>query len=297
MSAGLHYFVADEAEAHRLASALGISSHRVAVHQFPDGESLVRVAACASSSALLFCSLDHPDSKLVQVLLAASALRDGGADRVVLIAPYLCYMRQDQAFALGEAVSQRVIGAIISAHFDGLVTVDAHLHRTPTLDAVVPGIIAVNVSAAASLAQAIAGDVTPDTILAGPDEESSPWVEAVAAQLGLKVIIGKKVRCDDRAVKIEFSGINIAAGRPVVLVDDLISSGGTLIDCARQFFAAGAIRVAAIATHCLASRSDLDAIAAAGIMPLRATDTVPGPVATISIAPALAQAICASSLV
>jgi ribose-phosphate pyrophosphokinase len=296
MSAGLHYFAANEAEAERLASALGISSHPVAVHQFPDGESLVRVTSGASL-ALLFCSLDQPDSKLVQVLLAASALREGGADRVVLVAPYLCYMRQDQAFAPGEAVSQRVIGNLISAHFDGLVTVDAHLHRTSTLNAVVPGIIAVNVSAAASLAQAIAGEVTPDTILAGPDEESRPWVEAVAAQLGLEVNIGKKVRRGDRAVEIEFSGITIAARRPVVLVDDLVSSGGTLIDCARQFFAAGATRVAAMATHCLASRSDLGAIAAAGIVSLRATDTVPGPVATISIAPAVAQAIRASSLV
>jgi ribose-phosphate pyrophosphokinase len=275
---------------------LRISSHPVDVHQFPDGESLVRVTSGASS-ALLFCSLDHPDTKLIQVLLAASALRDGGADRVILIAPYLCYMRQDRAFEPGEAVSQRLIGDLVSAHFDGLVTVDAHLHRTPTLGAVVPGIVAVNVSAAATLAQALAGEVTPDTILAGPDEESRPWVEAVAGNLGLDVLIGRKMRRGDRAVEIGFSGISIAAVRPVVLVDDLVSSGGTLIACARQFFAVGATRVAAAVTHCVARGSDLDAIAAAGIKPMRATDTVPGPVATIPIAPALAQAIRASILV
>ena len=295
MNASLHYFEGSAAEARRLALELGTSSHPVAVHQFPDGESLVRVTNVASS-AFLFCSLDQPDSKLVQLLLAASALRDRGADRVILIAPYLCYMRQDQAFAPGEAVSQHVIGELVCAHFDGLVTVDAHLHRTPTLDAVFPGIIAVNVSAAASLAEAISGEVTPDTILAGPDEESRPWVEAVAARLGLEMMIGKKVRRGDRAVEVELHGITNAARRPVMLVDDLVSSGSTLIDCARQFFAAGATHVAAVATHCLARRSDLEAIAAAGIVPLRATDTVPGPVATISIAPALAEAIRANCL-
>lgn len=293
MSATLHYFLANEPEAQRLASALGVSSQPVAVREFPDGESLVRVGQ-GTSTALLFCSLDHPDSKLVRLLLAASALRDGGADRVILIAPYLCYMRQDRAFSPGEAVSQRVIGGLISSHFDGLVTVDPHLHRTPTLDAAVPGIMAVNVSAAGTLARAIAACVTPDTILAGPDEESRPWVEAVAARLGLDVMVGKKVRRGDRTVEIELPDVANAEGRPVMLVDDLISSGGTLITCARQFLTAGATQVAAAATHCIASSKDLGAIAANGITPVLATDTVPGPTASIPVAPAIARAIRAS---
>lgn len=76
-----------------------------------------------------------------------------------------------------------------------------------------------------------------------------------------------------------------------MLVDDLISSGGTLIACARQLRAAGATSVGAVATHCLAREDDLAALAASGIAPVLATDTVPGPVASIPIAPALAEAI------
>jgi ribose-phosphate pyrophosphokinase len=295
VTTSLHYFVANEGEARRLASALAIACEPIDVHHFPDGESLVRVSN-ASPVALLYCSLDHPDAKLVQVLLAASALRDGGAKRLVLIAPYLGYMRQDRSFTPGEAVSQNVIGRLIASAFDALITVDPHLHRTPSLDAVVPGIVAINVSAAGIIANAIAAIAGPDTILVGPDAESRPWVEAVAAPLGLEVMIGAKVRRGDRKVEIELHDKQRASGRPVVLVDDLISSGGTLIACAGQLLDAGAKHVAAVATHCLANPDDLASLAAGGISPVLATDTVPATVASIPIAPALADAIRAHGL-
>lgn len=293
MTATLHYFAANETEARRLALALNITCEPVDVRHFPDGESLVR-ASHTSPAALLYCSLDHPDSKLVQVLLAASALRDLGAKRVVLIAPYLGYMRQDQAFVPGEAVSQRVIGGIIASAFDALITVDPHLHRTPSLDAVVPGIVAINVSAAGTIAQAIAAIVAPGTILVGPDAESRPWVEAVAAPLGLELMIGAKVRHGDRKVEIALPDMRRAAGRPIMLVDDLISSGGTLIACAGQLLEAGATQVGAVVTHCLASQGDLESLAAGGISPVLATDTLPGVVSSIPMAMALAEAIHAN---
>lgn len=290
MTASLHYFPGNEAEALRLGAALGIAGQSVSVRHFPDGESLVRVGA-TDPIALVYCSLDHPDGKLVQLLLVASALRDGGARRIVLVAPYLGYMRQDQAFAPGEAVSQRVIGGLIADWFDGLITVDPHLHRTPSLDAVMPGIMTVNLSAAPTIAQAIAPMVTPETILVGPDEESRPWVEAVAAPLGLDVMVGTKTRLGDRKVEIVIADAGRTAGRPVMLVDDLISSGGTLIACATQLREAGATHVGAVATHCLASAADLDALRTSGIDPVLATDTVPGPVADIAMAPAMAAAV------
>lgn len=290
MRAALHYWAENEAAAMRLATHLGIDAWPVAVRHFPDGESLVRVAQGAAT-ALLFCSLDHPDAKLVQLLLAASALRDGGADRVILIAPYLGYMRQDIAFMPGEAVSQRVIGKLVASSFDGLVTVDPHLHRTGSLEAVFPGIVTINVSAAGAIARAASDFVTPGAILVGPDEESRAWVEAVGSQLGLEVMIGRKVRHGDRKVEIDFSDIGRVQGRPALLVDDLISSGGTLMACARQLRESGATQVGAVATHSLASDSDLAALSASGIKPVLATDTVPGAIARIPMAADLAVAI------
>jgi len=269
---------------------LGSVCRPVGVRQFPDGESLVRVDS-GEATALLFCSLDNPDAKLVQVLLAASALRDSGARRIVLIAPYLGYMRQDAAFASCEAVSQRLIGCLIASAFDALVTVDPHLHRTPRLDDVVPGITAIHVPAAPAISAAITASISPDAILVGPDGESKPWVEAVAAPLRLETMVGEKVRRGDHEVAINFSDRARVLGRPVMLIDDVISAGSTLIACARQLFGSGATSVGAIATHCLAHEATLDLLAADGIVPIIATDTVPGPAGRIPMAAELAKAI------
>src|SRR5690606_13581796 len=175
---------ADSAEpAARLAGALGVPCHEVSVHRFPDGESLVRVPE-APETALLYRSLDRPNAKIVELLLAASALRDGGTLRLVLVAPYLAYMRQGSAFRPGEAVSQRVIGGLLAQHCDALITLDPHLHRVASLAEVMPGIEAVSVSAAPVLAAALDGMADP--LLVGPDEESRQWVEAIARPRGLE---------------------------------------------------------------------------------------------------------------
>lgn len=290
MSAVLHYFPDGEGPAQALAQALDIPARAIALRHFPEGDSLVRVAE-AGARALVFRTLNDPNSKLVELFLAASALRDGGAGHVTLVAPYLGYMRQDKAFAPGEAVSQKVIGSLLAHAFDALVTVDPHLHRTPSLDLVMPGRQTVNVSASAVLAAALETLVSRDTVLVGPDAESRPWVAAIAAPLGLEMLVGEKVRRGDRAVVLRVPDAARAAGRPVLLVDDMISSGGTLIACAEALRAAGARSVAAAVTHCLSSADDLARLAAAGIAPLLATDSVAGPAARISLAPALAAAI------
>jgi len=212
-----------------------------------------------------------------------------GARRVVLIAPYLAYMRQDIAFHPGEAVSQQVIGKLIASHFDGLLTVDPHLHRIARLEEAVPGIPALALSAAPALSVAIDEGTSP--VLIGPDAESRQWVEAIAAPRALPVLVGEKHRKGDRDVSLTIPGVECVSGRPAMLVDDVISSGQTLIEAARILLAAGATSVEAMTTHCIASTDDLDRMHKAGIGRIRSTDSVCGPTATISIAPLLAQAI------
>ncbi|MCL6250284.1 ribose-phosphate diphosphokinase [Altererythrobacter sp. KTW20L] len=290
MAAIVHYFDECATPALRLAEALGATAGAIEVHRFPDGESRVRVAPSASA-AILYRSLDNPNARLVEVLLAASALRDNGAGQVILVAPYLGYMRQDIAFRPGEAVSQRVIGALLADHFDGVLTVDPHLHRIASLGEVMPGIPAVAISACPLLAQSLTGVANP--VLVGPDSESRQWVSALADAAGLQFLIGEKQRHGDRAVSIRFDGIEQFAGRNFVLVDDLISSGETLAQAARHLHGAGAATVDAMATHCLAGPDDLARLRAAGIASVRATDTVAGPCADIAIAGLLAETITA----
>lgn len=290
MTTAIFAFAEGARQAAGLARCCGIPLHPVDVHRFPDSESLVRVNGVADT-ALLFRSLDNPNAKLIELLLAASALRDRGARRVVLVAPYLAYMRQDMAFHDGEAVSQQVVGRLLATWFDGVVTVDPHLHRIGSLGEVMGGIPALAVSAAPALVQAIAMDLDPQTMLVGPDSESRPWVESIARPLGLEVLVGEKVRKGDRDVTLAIPAVDIARGRPAMLVDDMVSSGTTLIACARLLREAGATRVEALTTHSLASAEDIERLSIEGIVRLRATDSISGRIATIPLAEVLANAI------
>ncbi|MGQ7830829.1 ribose-phosphate diphosphokinase [Altererythrobacter sp. Z27] len=288
MRVAVFAFAEEHAPATSLAEALGCEMSPIGLHHFPDGESLVQVTP-SPPVALLYRSLDDPNAKLVEILLAASALRDNGAARVMLVAPYLAYMRQDMAFAPGQAVSQRVIGAMLAQHFDGVLTVDPHLHRIASLDAVMPQTRAVSLSAAPVLSQAI--DRSDNPVLVGPDAESRQWVEAIAQPLGLDVLLGEKQRHGDRDVSIDFKGLGAVAGRRAILVDDVISSGRTLQCAAKLLREAGASGVEAIATHCLSNDAEWAELAASGIDRIRSTDSVPGPTATIPLAGLLAGAI------
>ena len=139
---------------------LACSLQEIALHRFPDGEMRVTVGRAAPTT-IIYASLDQPNDKLIAIVFAAEALRRAGAKRLVLLAPYLCYMRQDTAFHEGEAISQRAVGRLIAATVDRVITVDAHLHRTTDIRAVFPGIEAENLSAMPAIAKHCAGRDRP----------------------------------------------------------------------------------------------------------------------------------------
>jgi ribose-phosphate pyrophosphokinase len=288
MACAVHGFREAEPAARRLADQLGIAYQGIRLSTFPDGESLVQVQP-GRACALLYRSLNDPNAKLVEILLAASALRDGGADNVILVAPYLPYMRQDMAFMPGQAVSQKVIGELLAQAFDAVLTVDPHLHRTSSLSQVMAGTEAITITAAGLLSHSIARGNRP--LVVGPDAESRQWVEAVARPLGADILIGEKCRLGDRQVSLAFPGLATVKGRHAVLVDDIISSGVTMAAAARELLSADAASVEVLATHCLASATDLAAMRDAGITSIRSTDSIAGPTAEIPLAPLLARAI------
>lgn len=281
-------FPDSRAASDRLAAELGLPGDEVQVRRFPDGEALVRIPM-AAQTVILYRSLDDPDSKLIELILAAAAARDAGATRVILIAPYLAYMRQDAAFHAGEAVSQRVIGALISDHFDGLLTVDPHLHRISRLSEAVPRIPAIALSAAPVLRRCIEVGARP--VIVGPDSEARAWTECIAAPLGLDMLIGGKERRSDTEVSVWIDDIDLVAGRPAILVDDVVSTGRTLQSSAGLLRRAGATDVQALVTHCLADGDVLKALTASGIRRLASCDSVAGSTATLSLAPILAIAV------
>jgi ribose-phosphate pyrophosphokinase len=278
-------------DAGRLAALLGCPLREIAVHRFPDGEIRVTVGPAAATT-IIYASLDQPNDKLIALLFAAEALRRAGARRLVLLAPYLCYMRQDAAFSQGEAISQKAVGRLIAATVDRVITVDAHLHRTPDIKAVFPGIEAENLSAMPAIANALrSSGIDPATIVVGPDAESRPWVRDLAGQLGLAHAVARKVRRGDRSVEIGFAEAAVFAGRPVLLVDDIVSSGGTLIACAKALSAAGATAIDAVITHALFPPAMAAEFANAGIRSIRSTCSVPHPSNAVPLDEILAAAL------
>lgn len=279
--------------ARRLARALGAPLTRVELHHFPDAETRVRVEP-TREPALLVRSLDDPNAKLFEVLLAASALREGGAESVTLVAPYLAYMRQDRAFARGEAVSQRVFARVLGAAFDRMVCVEPHLHRVPSLAAIFP-CETVALSAAPAIASWITQQGEPFWIC-GPDVESGPWVRAIGAAAGMPHVVASKQRVGDHVVLVSLPGSVRAPCERALIVDDIASSGATLAGAARALYAAGALRVDAVVVHAIFAGSADARLRAAGIGRLVSCDTLPHPTNAIEVAPLISNALVAGSV-
>lgn len=295
MNPGLLLAFDDELEpARALAEALQLPLALIGRHQFPDGETRLQLPPTLPDQVLLLRGLHQPNAKLAELLIVAPAARELGARRLVLVAPYLAYMRQDIEFTPGEAVSQRHIGAALARLFDGLVTVDPHLHRISRLDQVMPGCQAVALSAAPLLGDWVARQV-PGALLLGPDEESAQWVSVAAQAQGLQHAVCVKQRLGDREVRVALPPGLDCRGRAVVLMDDMASTGRTLIEAAQAALAAGAASVAAVVTHGLFIGDALVAMRAAGIQRIWASDAVPLPdaagVQQVALAPLLAAAV------
>jgi ribose-phosphate pyrophosphokinase len=291
VSAALQCLPSSAAAARRLAARLGLPLHEIALHRFPDQELRVTVAPPAATT-LVFASLDQPNDKLLALMFASEALRRNGAKRLVLVAPYLCYMRQDAAFHQGEAISQKVVGHLLAASFARVVTVDAHLHRTKDIHHVFPGIEADDLSAIPAIAEALrASGCDPKTVVAGPDTEARPWVADLAGRLSLDHTVARKTRASDRSVAIDFADPSLFAGRPALLIDDIVSSGATLIACAKALHAAGATTVDAIVTHALFAPELTRALFEAGIRSVKSSDSVPHASNAIALDGILADAL------
>ena len=279
----------EQSPASALADALSIPLALVARHRFPDGETRLQLPAELPADLLLMRGLHQPNDKLVELLIAVPAARELGAHDIVLVCPYLAYMRQDMAFNPGEAVSQRHIGALLASQVDGLITVDPHLHRIQALDDVMPGRRNRALSAATLLGQWVAGHVGA-ALLLGPDEEALQWVAAAGRAHGLEHAVCRKQRLGDREVRVCLPALPLA-GRAVVLMDDVASTGRTLVEATLACLAAGAASVDVAVTHALFVDDALAQLRMAGVRHVWSTDAVPHETSVVALAPLLADAV------
>lgn len=281
----------DEAdEAGRLARAAGLDAATIERHRFPDDELRLRLPPALPSSVVLFRSLHRPNEKLLELLLVARSAGRLGAEHISLVAPYLAYMRQDKAFRPGEVVSQRIVGEFLSGLFDAVITVDPHLHRIDSLREAIPVPHAIALSGAGLLAD-VAVRHRERPLLVGPDAESRQWIETAAARHGLDSAVCSKTRHGDHEVDIALPPGADVAGRAVVLLDDVASSGRTLARAAVLLRTAGAASVDVAVTHALFAADALEVIHAAGVEQVWSTDCIAHPSNAVHVAPMIAAAL------
>ena len=272
-----------------LAAALDIPFALVDVHHFPDDESKLTVPCDLPESVILCRSLDHPNDKLIELMLAAQTAREQGAKHLTLVAPYLCYMRQDIAFHPGEAVSQRIVGGFLAGLFDKVVTVDPHLHRIERLEQAIPGREAIALSSAAVMGEFLHRN-TDKPLLVGPDGESDQWVRAIAEPAGLEFTVASKQRLGDREVHITLPDHDYRR-QEVILVDDMISTGHTLINVTRQLKQQGAGTIHCLVSHALFADDVTRALHEAGIEKIWSSDSIAHSSNAVSLTGLLAGAL------
>ncbi|MBL0319506.1 MAG: ribose-phosphate pyrophosphokinase [Alphaproteobacteria bacterium] len=276
--------------AQSLSLQLGIPCGDYAFHHFPDGESLPTIQTpVKGDEVIVVANLYQPDSKLWYLILLAETLRQLGATRVGLVAPYLGYMRQDTQFHPGEGVTSRIAATYLSKAFDWLVTVDPHLHRIHDLSEIYT-IPTHNVHAASAIVTWIQSNVS-HALLIGPDEESRQWV-AELAQLGqLPFQVLTKERFGDHEVNVSLPRVSEYKNHTPVLVDDIISTAHTMIETVKHLQLLELKPAICIGTHPVFAEDAYQRLLATGVKSIITCNTIEHSSNQIDLSPLIARVI------
>lgn len=243
-----HQALAEELAAQLTSQGCNTRILALESRHFPDGELYFNLPEnLENEDVIVLCHLHQPSDKILSLWLMASHLREFGARSVGLVAPYLAYMRQDIRFKPGECLTSKYFAELINLSFDYLITVDPHLHRYHNLNQIYR-IPAVALHATDVIGQYLKNKVQKPLII-GPDEESEQWATEVAAVAGCDVLVLRKTRSGDRDVAIHIPDVQQYAGHQPVLVDDIISTGRTMLRTAEELVAQGLNKPLCIGVH------------------------------------------------
>ncbi len=263
------------------------------VEQFPDGELYVRVMGDVEGEtvALIQSMALRPNDYLVEYLLMVDALRSLGARKILGVIPYVPYARQDARFNKGEALSMEVVAKLIErSGTEAIVTIDMHLHRLSDPSQVF-GIPVVNLSAAPLLTRYVVENYgLREPVVIGPDEEAEQWAREGASAIDAEYDVMEKVRKSATEVVIQPKKLDVE-GRDVIILDDIISTGGTMVEAVKVLKKAGARRIIAACTHPLLVRRALEKILSEGAEDVVGTDTVASAVSRVSVAPLIIEGV------
>ncbi len=274
----------DESFAYELARGLGWQQGTLEWHTFPDREISVRVLTAITSSDVYFLTnLRHPNEKIIKLIFVADALRAVGAKTVTIIAPYLCYMRLDEVTKPGEGLTSKYFAQFISHYYDRIITVDPHLHRVRKLENLYP-IQTQVIHAAPVVANWVWRNVEKPLII-GPDEESEQWIKVIAHEAKLPFIVFKKKRYGDNTVSISAPLMSEYRDHTPVLIDDIISTGSTMIQGIKALQSSGMKKPICVGIHAVFAEGAKDDLVAAGAEKIVTSNTIPHATNAIDLIP------------
>jgi len=262
----------------------------VEVKKFPDGETYVRILGDVSGRDVVYINSHQrsPNESLVETILTLDAIRDLGASRLIAVIPYMSYARQDSRFNPGEAISIVTIAKLFkSLKLDHIVTVDMHLHRITDPSSLF-GANFHNITGVRELGKYIKKNYNiENTVVIGPDEEAEQWARVMASELGgVEYGVLKKKRLTAEKVVVEAESLNVK-GRDVVIVDDIISTGGTIVEAVNTLRALGAREIYVTTVHPLLIGNAYVKLLRLGLKDIVGTNSVLSPISKVSITPAI----------
>ena len=234
-----------------IARKLKVKYSPLTINSFPDGDIYLKFDTKLKGKKLVIVQSFHPNSdmSLFDIIFAAETAKDLGAKKVILVAPYLAYMRQDKRFNPGEAISSKIMAKLLNNSIDKIITIDPHLHRYKSLKDIFT-IPSKKLTANPVIANYIHKKFNnKKTVILGPDWESYQWAEDIAKHCNMPATVLEKKRYSSHKVKVKMIKPIPIEGKDVVIIDDIISTGHTIIEAAKKAKKAGAKSITAIGVH------------------------------------------------
>jgi ribose-phosphate pyrophosphokinase len=270
--------------AKRLGARLTVASLRI----FSDGESNIKLGKVGKNCVIVQSTHPPTDTHLIQLLMMAKKCTEDGAQHLCAVIPYLGYARQDRAFLEGEVVSIGLVAKLFeTAGLEHIITVDIHSQLAMSYFASIQ-----NVSSVPLLADYASKMKLRDPIAVSPDAGGTNRAKEFARQLDIDVIVLKKSRHRVTGeVTVDEKLHTDISKRDAIVIDDIISSGGSIIKAAEVLHKKGVGKIYAMCSHALLIRDAAQKIKSAGVQDIISTNSVPGEYSKVEISPEIASAL------
>lgn len=273
-----------------IAELSGFGKVPVVSRVFPDGESYVRLESSVRDEhvAIVHTTSKPQDSNLMQLAFMANAAKRNGAKKVTAIVPYLAYARQDKIFLEGENISIETIAAMLkAAGIDQLITVNIHA-ETALANFPFP---AKTLTAIPLLAEYFVKKGFKKAFALAPDKGAM-----YIAQQAQQILVGEAGSLEKHRDRHTGQTTQTAAhlnikGKTVIILDDIISTGGTIVGAAKILREKGATRIYAACVHGLLVGDAEKRILDSGVEEIVATDSIPSKNSKVTLAPLLSEAL------